>query len=347
MNILIVGCGITGITRARILAEKDHQVHLIDSRNHIGGNCHDYYDDYGILVHSYGPHLFHTNNKKIFDFVNRFSNFYSYEHIAKCYVDKEYIDFPPNLNTISQLNADFIFDENKIDKTNAETYLYSTLGKIVTNKIFRKYSEKQWGIPLNQLEYKVVERVKIRNSNDSRYFYDEYQAMPANGYTKMFEEILKHKNISVELNKEFDNDMITSFDHVIYTGDISSFFNNLYHPLEYINIEFIVESFELNSFQKHPQINYTDQRAYTRTVEYKKIMKTSRSFRTSVSYEYPNKKNGIPCYPKFTSDNIFNYNRYLSLTKPSNVSFLGRLAEFKYFNMDQAIENAMNFCSKF
>jgi len=337
---LIVGCGLTGATCARLLAEKNKTVCIIDRRHHAGGICYDYYNTDGILVHAYGPHIFHTNNRQVWDFVNRFSNFIPYFHIAKVYTDGKFVDFPPNLNTIKDLNIEVI--NTNIDYTNAETYLYTTIGKDLTDKIYKGYSEKQWGCSLSDIDYHVVERVKFNNIYDSRYFTDIYQGIPEYGYTYMFNKILEHPNITLLLGLDYNNHYIKS-SNIIYTGCIDEYFDK--NSLEYINIEFKFKTFDVNFYQGYPQINYPNNFDYTRSVEYKRITNQEHS-KTTIGYEYPS-INGESCYPKFTKENIKKYQKFnIKANKYKNLYLCGRMAEFKYFNMDSAIYNAMSLCNK-
>jgi len=344
-DFLIIGTGLSGCTCARTLADKGYKILIIEENTHIGGMCHDYIDNNGILVSSYGPHLFHTDSNIVWDFINLYSDWDTYEHIAKVIVDKKFCDFPVNLNTIQQLNIKDVVSDGP-DYSNAETYLFSTIGETLTNKIFKNYSYKQWRCELKDLHYSVVERVKIRFDNDPRYFRDRYQVIPRLGYTNFMKTLLDHPNITLELGRKFNKFSDTiEYDRMIYTGPIDRFYDFQYGKLNYIKIFFAQVSFDTKFFQPYAQINYSNpSREYTRTVEYKHINKNLKTVeRTSVSFEYPNHLSGLECYPNFNIQSVNLYQKYLELTQQEkNVIFVGRMAEYKYFNMDQAILNAIN-----
>lgn len=352
---LIVGCGLSGSTCARLLAEQNYKICIIDSRHHIGGNCYDRFNEEGIFIHEYGPHIFHTNNKSVWDFLQRFTIFVPYYHIAKVFLPEIglYVDFPPNRNTIKQLNIpknEYTYEFS--DPTNAETYLYSTMGKTITNLIYKDYSAKQWGVPLDQLESNVVSRVCLIDDNCEYYFRNKWQGLPKYGYTSMIQNMLNHPNIQLFLGVDYFDfggrkQKIFKTNKTIVTGCVDQFFDYEFGQLEYIKTEFKFKTFPVYQHQEYAQVNYPSKDIpYTRSVEYK-LMTGQEHSNTTVSYEYPNsQKSPILCYPKLTTENNQRYEKYLkcNVSKQRKFYFLGRLGSFKYFNMDAAVYQAMRFC---
>lgn len=274
---LIVGAGFAGsILAERIASQLGLKVLLIDKRNHIAGNAYDHYNEAGILVHKYGPHIFHTNSKEVFDHLSLFTEWRQYEHRVLASVDGQLLPIPINLNTINKmyglnLSTDEVkaFYESKAEHMNevrtSEDMVVNAVGRELYEKFFRGYTRKQWGLDPSELDASVTARVPTRTNRDDRYFTDSFQAMPLHGYTKMFEKMLDHPNIHVMLNCDFqDIKKILPFRKVIYTGPIDEFYNYKYGKLPYRSLEFKFETLEVEKFQETGTVNYPNDHAYTR-----------------------------------------------------------------------------------
>ncbi len=350
---LIVGAGFAGSVLAERLATQAHKkVLLIDKRNHIGGNTYDYYDDYGIMVHKYGPHIFHTNSYDVFGYLSRYTKWRQYEHHVLASVDGQLVPIPINQNTINclfglNLNADELseFYNKRAEKRNiiktSEDVVLNTVGRELYEKFFRGYSKKQWGLDPSQLDASVTARVPTRTNKDNRYFTDTYQSMPLHGYTKLFENMLSHHNIKIMLNTDY-KDVIDIIPHkkLIYTGPVDDYFNNCYGKLPYRSIDFKFETVDTEFFQPTGTVNYPNSHAYTRTTEFKYLTGQKHS-KTSIVYEYPTAE-GDPYYPIPCPENNNIYKKYqlLADTLP-NVYFTGRLGTYKYYNMDQVVAQSL------
>ena len=346
---LIAGAGFAGSVLAERLATQSHKkVLIIDKRNHIGGNTYDYYNDDGILVHKYGPHIFHTNSFEVFNYLSRFTQWRQYEHHVLASVDGQLVPIPINQNTINclyglNLNSDELaaFYNKRAEKRNtirtSEDVVINAVGKELYEKFFKGYSKKQWGMDPSELDASVTARVPTRTNKDNRYFTDIYQSMPLHGYTKMFENMLSHPNIKIMLNTDY-KDVVDIIPHkkLIYTGPVDDYFNNCYGKLPYRSIDFKFETFDLEFFQPTGTVNYPNNHAYTRITEFKYLTGQKHS-KTSIVYEYPSAE-GDPYYPIPCPENNVMYNKYklLADTLP-NVYFTGRLGTYKYYNMDQVV----------
>ena len=358
---LIVGCGISGAVLAERLATKTNsKVLIIDKRNHIGGNCYDYIDlDTNIRINKYGAHLFHTNDQEVWNYINEFSKWKRWEHSVLSYVDNDYVPVPVNITTVNKVCNQNIQTKEEMDTwlskitigyreiSNSEEMALSLVGKELYEKMFKNYTYKQWKKYPAELDKSILQRIPVRDNFDTRYFTDRYQALPEEGYTKFFENLLNHSNIEVRLNVDFfefkkNNDM-SKFKKVIYTGPIDSYFSNCgYEKLEYRSIDFnLVKHKNCNYYQPNSVVNYpTRDKLYTRIVEYKHFL-NQQSPHTIISYEIP-RDDGEPYYPVPTKRNLELYEKYKELSyKEKNVVFVGRLANYKYFNMDQAISNSL------
>ncbi len=356
-DFLIVGAGITGITISRILAEAGKKVLIVEKRNHIGGNCYDEYDEHGILIHKYGPHIFHTNYKEVWAFLSRFTEWVCYQHKVRAYIDGKLVPFPINLDTInylynlnlspSQMTAYLDSVKVKINKlTNSKDSVVSKIGIDLYEKFFKNYTLKQWGIPADELNASVCERIPIRFNRDDRYFNDKYQGIPLHGYTKLFERMLSHANIHMLFQADFrDVCDDVKYERLVYTGPIDEYFNYCYERLGYRSLHFDFRNHPIDSFQDYAVINYPNDYDFTRITEYKKFNGQETGL-TTVSYEYPC-SNGEPYYPIPTSENHQIYERYLKEAKKSkNVFFAGRLGSYRYMNMDVACLEALNLVRK-
>jgi len=355
---LIVGAGFAGSVLAERLAKGSGKSVLIcDKRPHIGGNAYDCYNDEGILIHKYGPHIFHTNSADVFEYLSQFTEWREYQHRVLACVDGMLVPIPINLDTINKLYGlnlnslevkDF-FDrvrEKRDQLTTSEDVVINAVGHELYEKFFRGYTRKQWGLDPSELDASVTARVPTRTNRDGRYFTDQFQAMPRHGYTRMFENMLDDPRIKVMLNcdyREIENEI--EYGEMIYTGPVDAFFDHRYGKLPYRSLEFKHETHDVETFQDAPVINYPQNQAYTRVTEFKYL--TGQTHRkTSVVYEFP-KADGDPYYPIPRPENAELYAKYKKLADArSDVHFVGRLATYKYYNMDQIVAQAMTVYGK-
>ncbi|MEJ5963434.1 UDP-galactopyranose mutase [Pedobacter immunditicola] len=355
---LIVGAGFAGSVLAERLANiAFKKVLIIDKRNHIGGNAYDYYDQAGILIHKYGPHIFHTNSKEVFNYLSEFTEWRNYQHRVLANVDGQLLPIPINLNTINSmyglnLNSDQLSDffasraEKKKEVVTSEDVVVSTVGRELYEKFFKGYTKKQWDLDPSELSASVTARVPTRTNKDDRYFTDTYQAMPLHGYTKLFEKMLDHPNIHVMLNTDY-KDILgeIGYKELIFTGPIDEFFDYRFGKLPYRSINFKFESHDVEQFQQTGTINYPNDYAFTRITEFKHLT-GQKHHRTSVVYEYPTAE-GDPYYPIPKPDNAVLYLKYHDLAmQMQSTHFVGRLATYKYYNMDQVVAQALTVFKK-
>jgi UDP-galactopyranose mutase len=350
---LIVGAGFAGSVLAEQLASKaNKKVLLIDKRNHIGGNAYDYYNSDGILIHKYGPHIFHTNSKEVFDYLGRFTEWRPYEHHVLASVDGQLVPLPINQNTVntlyglnlSQPEVQDFFNakaEKKDRILTSEDVVVNAVGRELYEKFFKQYTLKQWALDPSELDASVTARVPTRTNKDNRYFTDIYQAMPLHGYTKMFNNLLDHPNISVMINtdyKEVVNEI--NFKTLIYTGPIDAYFDYCFGKLPYRSINFKNQTIDSENYQSTGTINYPMSQSYTRITEFKHLTGQKHP-KTSIVFEYPTAE-GDPYYPIPRKENMEIYNQYkkLASTEP-NTFFTGRLGTYKYYNMDQVIAQSL------
>lgn len=330
---------------------------LVDRRSHIGGNAYDHLDEAGILVHKYGPHIFHTNSKDVFDFLSQFTKWRSYEHRVLACVDKMLVPIPINLNTVNALhNLSLTVDElesylERISEKpsfirTSEDVVVSRVGRNLYERMFRGYTRKQWGLDPSQLDASVTARIPVRLGLDDRYFSDTYQVMPLHGFTRMFENMLDHPNITIELGTS-DRDAIRSARHreLIYTGPIDEFFEYRFGALPYRSLQFQHETHNMRQLQPVAVINYPNEHDYTRVTEFKHLTGQHHE-KTSIVYEYPCDQ-GDPYYPVPRPENALIYKKYEALAQQqTGVHFVGRLATYKYYNMDQVVAQAMTLAAK-
>ncbi len=355
---LIVGCGFAGAVLAERLASvANKKVLIIDKRAHIGGNAYDFYDETGILIHKYGPHIFHTNSAEVFNYLSNFTDWRPYEHHVLASVDGQLVPIPINLNTINKLYglslsspevADFLASkaEKRVPILTSEDVVVNAVGEELFEKFFKSYTKKQWDLYPAELDASVTARVPTRTNRDNRYFTDTFQAMPAQGYTKMFERLLDHPNIHVMLNADFEaiKDSI-AYKEIIYTGPIDQYFGYCYGKLPYRSINFKFESHDKEWYQETGTINYPNTQPYTRITEFK-YLTGQQHHRTTIVYEYPTAE-GDPYYPIPRKQNTELYNQYRDLAAGlPNVHFLGRLGTYKYYNMDQVVAQALAYFRK-
>jgi len=361
MKYLIVGAGLSGVVIAERIANiLNEKVVIIEKRDHIGGNCYDYiHEETGILMNKYGAHLFHTNKEKVWEYINKFDKWTRWEHKVLTYVDDKFVSIPVNITTINQLCQENLKDENDVKEwsertqvkyaniTNSEEMSKSRIGQVLYDKLIRDYTYKQWNKYPEELDKSVLERIPIRNNFDTRYFNDKYQALPHKGYTHFFERLLDNKNIEVLLNTDyFEYIKGKTFDMIIFTGPIDNYFNNELDKLEYRSIDFNIEIIkDMNYYQPNSVVNYPNNDVkYTRIVEYKHFL-NQKSKDTIIVKEITNNQ-GEPYYPVPNKKNLDLYKEYKKLAEEEekkNVYFIGRLANYKYFNMDEAIENSSKF----
>lgn len=355
---LIVGAGFAGSVIAERLARVlGKSVLLVDRRSHIGGNAFDHYNDHGILVHRYGPHIFHTNSREIFDYLSQFTEWRSYEHHVLASVDGQLLPIPINLDTLNRLYGlkmnsfeamKFLESvaEPKAEVKTSEDVVVSRVGRELYEKFFRNYTRKQWEIDPSELDATVTARVPVRTNRDARYFSDTYQAMPLRGYTRMFENMLDHPRIKVLLNADFrEIQQEIPYSNLIFTGPVDEFFEHRYGKLPYRSLHFKHETVDREVFQPGAVVNYPNEHLYTRVSEFK-YLTGQKHPKTSIVYEYPQDK-GDPYYPIPRAHNDVLYKKYKLLAdRTEGVHFIGRLATYKYYNMDQVTGQALALFKK-
>ena len=372
MDTLIIGSGFAGSVVARVLADKGHHVKIIEKRNHIGGNCYDEYDEYGVLIHSYGPHIFHTNNQNVYDFLSRFTKWYDYQHEVVGNVYGKIIPIPFNLNTLNivfgeekgnQLKQELIeaYGENArvpiLELQKSSSKGIQEVAQYVYENIFLKYTMKQWNQKPEEVDKSVTARVPVLISYDNRYFQDTYQGMPKDGYTQLFENMLDHENIDIELGVDAKDVLSFDFDNhqiiyngnvfegqIIFTGAIDELFDNCLGKLPYRSLRFQFEHYDQDDYQGHAVVNYTVSEDYTRISEFKHL--TGQNIHgTTIMKEYPQvykDSNQVPYYAILNDENRAIHQKYVNLIKPfQNFHLLGRLAQYRYYNIDGIVEEAL------
>jgi len=368
---IVIGTGFAGSVIAHKLAtEQNKKVLMIEKRTHIGGNCYDFIDKNNINIHKYGPHLFHTDNKEVYDFLSKFTKFEKYEHFVLAYIDEKNVNIPFNFNTLYQLFSKerakqfemtllehFELNQKipilELKQTDNEALEY--LANYIYEKMFVNYTAKQWGVKPEEIDSSVTARVPVFVGSDNRYFHDKYQVIPKEGYTKIFEKMLDHQNIEIVLNTSFDalckieDNKIYYVGNefkgkVIYTGPIDELFSYQYGVLEYRSIDLQFETVDQEFFQDAAVVNYPNDHKYTRITEFKHIhpVKTPN---TTILKEYPQvfiPNENVAYYPVFTKENQKRYEAYSKLvSKIDHLIPVGRLAEFKYYDMDDVVERAL------
>lgn len=375
---IIIGCGFAGAVVARELAEQGgQQVCIIEKRNHIGGNCYDVCDEYGIRIHQYGPHIFHTNFEHVYAYLSRFTDWYHFQHEVVASVRGQYLPVPFNLNTLAM-----VYGEEKasiLRQKLLEAYGEGARVPILTlrehpdkeirqiadyvyENIFLHYTMKQWGQTPEEIDPQVTARVPVLISEDNSYFQDRYQGMPLEGYTALFERMLDYPGIDIRLQSDANhllslhNGTIyfegAPFDgQVIFTGPIDEFFSCCYGQLPYRSLHFAFEHYEKSDYQPKAVVNYTVSEDYTRITEFKKLTGQKMPEHTTIVKEYPmpyqGKPGEIPYYAINNAKNNHLYQQYCALlTDYPNVHLLGRLAEYQYYNIDAIVEKALALASQ-
>jgi len=353
IDYLIVGAGFTGCVLAeRLATQRGKTVLLMDKRDHIGGNCYDYYDSSGILVHKYGPHYFRTDIKKVMDYLSQFTDWHYHQYRILANVDGQLVPLPINLDTINTLyglnlssfELDDFFERVRepVSKINtSEDVVVNQIGQELYEKFFKGYTTKQWGLDPSELAASVCARIPVRSNRDARYFNSKYQVMPKYGYTKMFMKLIAHPNIHVLLKTDFKTiKNHLPYKKLIYTGPIDEFFNNKFGPLPYRSLRFEFETVDQEWFQSVSQVNYPNDYDFTRIVEIKHATGQVNP-KTTIVREYPANE-GDPFYPIPREQNQVLYEKYRAeAKKEDNVLFMGRLAKYKYLNMDEVIAQAL------
>lgn len=370
---VVVGAGMAGSVIARRIAEeKNEQVLIIEKRNHIGGNCYDYYDDAGILVHKYGPHIFHTNSRAVWQWLGRFTDWRVYQHRVRAYVDGRTVPMPITVETVNELfglslstlDIEAWFKRQAVSQgqtaleelpdgaiRNAEDFIVSQVGEAIYEKIFKHYTYKQWGKYPDQLKPDLMKRVPIRFTRDDRYFTDRYQGLPAHGYYRLFENMLDHPNIKIMVNTNWqDVKDELDFDRLYFTGKIDEYFDYNLGRLEYRSLRFEYETYRLEAagsrgggfFQEAAVVNYPNDYDFTRVTEYKRLT-GQISLATTIAKEYP-QSDGEPYYvvPDDRNEELSKQYRGLAAGEGSKAKFIGRLAEYRYYNMDRIVERALD-----
>jgi UDP-galactopyranose mutase len=354
---VVAGAGFSGCTAARLLAEAGLSVLVVEKSPRIGGHCHDQRNRHGITIHTFGPHIFHTQDAEVWDFVRRFSDFRPYQHRVLSWVEGRLLPFPINIDTLRSLFGPLSGPEEvrallarEVERSTFRTpavdfrdAVVSQVGERLYGLFFEKYTRKQWGREPEEILPEVARRIPVREDGESRYFTDPYQGIPARGYTALLTEMLRHPKIEVRLGTDwFDQKDSLDAGLTVYTGEMDRFFGYRHGTLPYRSLRFLWRSFRRERFQPAAVVNYPNDHRYTRITEYKHFLGETSEW-TTVSYEYP-MDGGTPFYIVLTSETVELRKRYLeSLADlPGRFILTGRLAEYRYYNMDQAVRAAMD-----
>ena len=357
MSTLVVGAGLSGAVLANELSG-DSKIVVIDDSDILAGNCYDYRDNNGIMVHRYGSHIFHTSDEDVWNYLSQFTSFNDYTHKVIGSVDGKEISIPINFKSIRKLfpeNANSIEDKlsaiygygsrvSILDLMKQDDEELKNFADYIYENIFLHYTEKQWGRTPYEIDESVIARVPVIVSEDDRYFQDRFQGIPLEGYTKMIENMLDHPNITVKLNTSFKDIDHTKYDKIFYTGPIDELMDYCFGPLPYRSVHFKLEEYDREFYQDNAVVNYPNNYDFTRIHEYKYYL-NDKSEKTVIAKEYseafePGKNDRF--YPIPTEENIALYNKYLEAAKKKypNMYFLGRLGDYKYYDMDKAVARA-------
>jgi UDP-galactopyranose mutase len=356
-DVLVVGAGFAGSTLAERAANSGKSVLIVDRREHIAGNAFDEYDPNGVLVHRYGPHIFHTNAQRVVEYLSRFTQWIDYEHRVLAEVDKQLYPIPINRTTVNRLyglqldeaGVEDFFENVREERSpirTSEDVVLNSVGSDLCDKFFRNYTRKQWGLELSDLAPLVAARIPTRTNDDDRYFTDDFQKMPAEGYTRMFERMLEHPNITVRVKTDFRSVRSeVTYDRLFYSGPIDEYFGFRFGKLPYRSLSFQHEHLTgCEQYQPVGTVNYPNEHAFTRITEFKHLTGQQHSG-TSIVREFPEAE-GEPYYP-VPLQNQQLYAQYEELARSEkNVYFVGRLAQYKYFNMDQVVAQALSVAAK-
>jgi UDP-galactopyranose mutase len=361
---LVIGAGLSGsVIAERIANVIKGKVLIIEKRNHIGGNCYDEKDKNNILVHKYGPHIFHTDYKEVWDYLSQFTDWIYYQHKVLGFINGKYVTIPFNLNTLYELMP--LKLAGKLEKKLLDNFGYNKkvpilelkkrededlkyLADFIYEKIFLHYTEKQWGVKPEEIDPSITNRVPIIISHDDRYFQDKYQGIPKGGYTKIFEKIIQNKNIEVRLDTDFKyikNKL--KYNKLFYTGPIDEYFNYKFGKLDYRYVNTDLHTLDVESYQPAAVVNYPNDYDYTRITEFKKF-NMNRNKQTTIGVEYPG-NSGFMAWPVLNERNnkiFIKYWQEANELKRENIYFVGRLAEYKYYDMDDSILNSLQMFDK-
>jgi UDP-galactopyranose mutase len=352
-DFLVVGAGFAGsIVAERLANQHGARVLVVDRRSHVGGNAYDRRNESGVLIHQYGPHIFHTNGAEVVAYLSAFTAWRRYEHRVRASIDGKLLPIPINLNTINGLYGLSLTEEEASEflagraeprtvARTSEDVVVAAVGRELYEKFFRNYTRKQWGLDPSELDASVTARIPTRTNRDDRYFTDAFQAMPRDGFTAMFHRILAHPGITLALGTDYrEVRRHVHYDELVFTGPIDEFFDFRFGRLPYRSLQFVFTTFDRATFQAYPVINFPNEHEYTRITEFK-YLTGQRHPKTTVVHEYP-REDGDPYYPVPTRENAMRYRRYKALAEATpGAHFVGRLATYKYYNMDQVVAQAL------
>lgn len=357
---LVVGAGFSGATVARLLSDRGEEVTVIDRRNHVAGNSYDYRDDNGVMVHKYGSHIFHTNDVEVWDFINRFTKFNGYRHKVRASIDGKEVPIPFNINSLFTVFPEHI--AGRLEKKLIDAYGYGTkipilelkksddadltrLADYVYKKVFQGYTRKQWGYLPEEMDGAVTARVPVYISRDNGYFQDEFQGIPEDGYTSTIERMLDSPRIDVRLETDYKDVDADRYNRIFYTGSIDEFFDYSFGALPYRSVYFEMSTINQRHYQSNAVINYPCDQDFTRIHEYKYYLEDDTE-RTTIAKEFSEPfeiGRNDRYYPIARDENRAIYQRYLDKAQGMNrdIFFVGRLGEYRYYDMDKAIGSAM------